>query len=221
MSGLSLPRNRIWWSRAVVASALLAVVAGCGLPGEGSGHVIPADAVPYGLLSPSPEPRLTTSVVGPLVTTPSVFLLDGEDRLVAVPLTVDARGVEAVARQVLTDLEAGPSDAQRAAGLSSPLSPGVELDLRRVDQSTAEVEVALALRDPAADRLPLVVGQIVLSLTSIEGVDEVVLLRDGEPVETPLPGGARTTDPLTAADYATLVGSGQLPAPATPMPSPP
>ncbi len=185
--------------------AVLALCAGCGLPAPGDAREIAPDTVPYELLSPSPQAKPTTTIVGPQTTTPSVFLLDGQDRLVDVPLTVEAGGIESVADQVLADLEDGPSDEQRDAGLSSPLGTGVQLDLVRVDDGTAQVEVAQALRDPAADRLPLVVGQIVLSLTSIDGVDAVVLLRDGEPVETPLPGGARTTDPLRASDYASLV----------------
>jgi hypothetical protein len=183
----------------------LALCAGCGLPDEGTGRAIGAEDVPYELLSPTPEPKQTPTVSGPEVTTPEVYLLDTQDRLVPVPLLVDAGSVGAVARQVLTDLEDGPSAEQREQGLSSPLTAGVELRLERVTGATVEVEVAQALHRPSADQLPLVVGQIVLSLTSIEGLDAVVLLSDGEPVEAPLPGGVRTRTPVTRADYTALL----------------
>jgi hypothetical protein len=196
------------WVAALGATTVsLTLCAGCGLPEEGTGRPIGSLDVPYELLSPSPEPKQTPTVVGPLVITPSVYLVDGEDRLVPRPLMVDAGSTGAIARQVLTDLEDGPSLAQRAAGLSSSLNAGVELRLRQVDGTTAEVEVALALRGPSADQLPLVVGQIVLSLTSIEGLDSVVLLSDGEPVEAPLPSGVRTKAPVTRDDYAALLAS--------------
>ncbi len=185
----------------------VALVAGCGLPEEGTGRPIESGDVPYELLSPTPAPKLTPTLIGPEVTTPEVYLLDDQDRLVPVLLPVDAGTVGAVARQVLTDLEDGPSLAQRQEGLSSPLTAGVELRLRRVTGRTAEVEVAQALRRPSADQLPLVVGQIVLSLTSIEGLDAVVLLSDGEPVDAPLPGGARIKAPVTRTDYAVLLAS--------------
>ncbi len=201
-------------SAAAAVVATIALCAGCGLPAPGGSREIAPGDVPYELLSPSPQAKPTATVDGPRIETASVFLLDAQDRLVDVPLTVEAAGVQSVADQVLADLEDGPTEQQRDTGLSSPLGTGVELDLVRVDGSTAKVEVAQALRDPAADRLPLVVGQIVLSLTSIDGVDAVVLLRDGQPVETPLPGGARTTDPLRASDYASLVTT--VPATASP-----
>jgi hypothetical protein len=163
--------------------------------------------VPYELLSPTPAPKQTQILIGPEITTPEVYLLNDQDRLVPVLLPVDAGTVGAVARQVLTDLEDGPSLAQREEGLSSPLTAGVELRLRRVTGRTAEVEVAQALRWPSADQLPLVVGQIVLSLTSIEGLDAVVLLSEGQRVDAPLPGGARIKAPVTRADYAALLAS--------------
>lgn len=190
---------------AAVAALVLGLAVACGAPRDDDARDIPDEDVPYALLSPAPAPKEVRSAVGPEVTTPSVFLVDREDRLVPVPLVLDVQDVDAVARQVLADLEDGPSEAQREAGLSSALGPGVRLELLDVDGSTARVDVTLVLRDPAADRLPLVVGEIVLSLTSVDGVDAVVLLRDGEPVEMPLPGGARTTEPVTAADYAELV----------------
>lgn len=194
----------------------IALCAGCGLPEDGTGRPIDSSDVPYELLSPTLEQKQTPTLIGPEVTTPEVYLLDDQDRLVPVPLPVDAGTVGAVARQVLADLEDGPSSAQRLEGLSSPLTAGVELSLLRVTGRTAEVEVAQALRRPSADQLPLVVGQIVLSLTSIKGLDEVVLLSDGEPVEAPLPGGVRTKDPVTRADYAVLLASPSTTPPESP-----
>jgi len=198
-------------SLAVVASVAAVLLGACGVPRDVAGRDISSDEVPYRLLSPSAEPDEATDIVGPVVTTPSVYLVDSEDRLVAVPLTLDIGTTEAVAAQVLDDLQDGPSETQREDGLSSALGPGVRLELVEVEGSLARIDVSLVLRVPAADRLPLAVGEIVLSVTSVDGLDAVVLQQDGEPVETPLPGGARTTDPVTAGDYAELIAIGTVP----------
>ena len=56
-----------------------------------------------------------------------------------------------------------------------------------------------------AERLPLAVGQIVLSVTSAPGVDAVRLVTSGQPVDLPLPSGALATRDVTPEDYAALV----------------
>jgi spore germination protein GerM len=55
------------------------------------------------------------------------------------------------------------------------------------------------------DEGPLAVGQIVLTATSVPGVDSVVLTREGKPVEAQQAGGQLTDRPLTAAEYAPLL----------------
>ena len=66
--------------------------------------------------------------------------------------------------------------------------------------------VALVEFDPAtsltADRLPLAMGQLVLTVTSAPGIEAVQVGAAGEAVEVPLPGGALTDRPVTADDYA-------------------
>lgn len=220
--------------RAVLAAALLAgavaVCTACGVPTGGSTRSVDPENVPYALLSPPPsaEPTAPTDstpsipTVPPTATamaSPQLFLLD-DDLLVAVSveLPLQAVGAEAMIRAALDQLSEGPDEDQRSAGLASAL--GSDVDLRLVDliDGTARVDVVLPSRDPAPDRLPLAVGQIVLTVTSVTGVDDVVLVQDGEGIEMPLPGGARTSDPVGAADYQDLLApiSGSL----TPGPVP-
>jgi len=73
----------------------------------------------------------------------------------------------------------------------------------------------------SADRLPLAVGQLVLTALSVQGVDRIRLVRDGQLIGAPLPGGQQTTDPLVAADYASLLAAGtSRPLKASTSPSP-
>ena len=53
----------------------------------------------------------------------------------------------------------------------------------------------------------LAIAQVVMTLTSLPGVDSVQFVRDDETVEVPLPDGTLVRRPLTAADYSSLLAS--------------
>ncbi|HEX5511329.1 MAG TPA: GerMN domain-containing protein [Actinomycetales bacterium] len=192
---------------------------GCALPDPGISRAIEPTAVPYALLSPAPAEQPPPELNGQEKTTPRMYLVNAEDRLVPVPVTLDATGLEAVVRQLLDQLDNGPSESQRQQGLSSALSPQTALQLRQMRGRTADVSITFPGKDPSADRLPFAIGQVVLSLTSVAGVERVQMFRDGAALELALPGGARTSQPVTAQDYASLTEA-QQPAPkADPAPS--
>jgi hypothetical protein len=186
---------------ACVAVALL--VSGCGVP-RGATETVADDEVPYHLLTTpsagpsSPSPAATTD------TRPGVFFVNGDEKLVRRPVAVGSDAESAVTG-VLKALATGPSEGDRAEGLGSALGPDVGLRLLGVADHTARIEIVPSARNPAADRLPLGVGQIVLSVTSVDGVNRVTLEEDGQPLSAPLPGGEQTADPLTANDYVSLL----------------
>lgn len=205
-------RSRRWPGTAlVVLVAVLGV--SCGVPTDGTPRTVPAQDVPYGLLDPPPAPEPSLPAQGPGLTSPRLYLLDADDALVPTDLTVEANGLRSVVRQILDALSDGPSEAQRERGLASALGPEVALTLDGLDGGTARVEVSAPTREPTADRLPLAVGQVVLSLTSVEGVDRVLLVQGGQPTEMALPGGARTSAPVGPAQYRSLVAPDEVPAP--------
>ena len=141
-----------------------------------------------------------------------VPFLDADDFLVAVPYAVDnARTTDRIARDVLDQLSVGPDDDARDAGLRTALPPDVTLELLAIAGTTAQVEVSTPNREPAPDQLPLAVGQVVLTITSLPGIDDVVLLTDGHPVDIPLPGGQLTQPPVSAAAYQDLLRAGPTP----------
>jgi hypothetical protein len=191
----------------VLALLVLLAVAACGVPTDGTTRTLDRDRVPYGLLRTAPPEGPAPSVTGPAVTVPQVYLLDVEDQLVPQRQPVEASGLEPVVQSLLLLLAAGPTEEQRARGLGTALGPGVGLDLTGVVEGTAQIQVTPSSQIPAADRLPLAIGQVVLTATSVDGVDRVVFLQDGVPVEAPLPGGARTSVPVTAADYSSLLAN--------------
>lgn len=191
--------------RVAGAVAVVAVVgAGCGLPDGGTVRTVDDESVPYRLLeSSAPEPSAPSSPGAP-ARSPVVLWKMGE-RLVP-----EASGAgcdepaEDVVERLLAALAAGPSEDARADGRSTALPSDTGLALVALDDATAQVSLE-ADTDLSAELLPLAVGQVVLSVTSVPGVRSVDLVVDGEPVQVPLPEGVLTPGPVTAADYAGLL----------------
>lgn len=191
--------------RSLVVTAVVLAAAGCGAPPPGQIRHVEPSQVPYALLSPAQteEPDQAELSTMLAATTPVYFVVQ-ENRLEAVDEPVQPGSVAEVAEQALELLADGPTEAERESGYASALGRRADLTLDDVRGGTATVEVDLT-GDPAADQLPLVVGQIVLTLASIDGVDRVLLVQDGDPVEMALPGGARTNEPVGADDYRGLL----------------
>ncbi|MEZ0164358.1 GerMN domain-containing protein [Kineococcus sp. LSe6-4] len=197
-----------------VAAAVVGVVAACGVPSDGTVRTVDPTRVPHALSSPAPSPTApspqtpTSAAPGPV----RVFLLDADLHLTGRPLAAEPATAQEAVRAVLSRLRAGPSDDDRAAGLQSALGADVRLGAGALADGVVTVEVGGLSEDQSADRLPLAVGQVVLSLTSVPGLEGVRLQRDGVDREVPLPGGALTERVLTAADYASLLAPpGQAP----------
>lgn len=193
--------NRRMLGVAAVGAAFTAslLTAACGVPRESEAQPVPV--VPYGLLSPSgPAPSASAS---PVVRGPLVWLVRG-DRLV--PAEAPSAGADpaTTAAALLRRLADGPSDQERADGLATAFGPGVALTLTEVIAGHAVVDIRAGDLAPSPSRLPLAVGQLVLTLASVDGIDDVSLTSDGSAIQAPLPGGALTDRPLRAEDYAAL-----------------
>jgi hypothetical protein len=178
----------------------------CGLPDERRTQVVDDASVPYDLLD-ADESSTRPDVQAPRVPphAPVVFWTRADRVLVpaAVDLSCAQTSIDVV-RGLLESLASSPRDSDRDAGLGSAIPPAAQLTLVGIDDRTAEVELdPLAIGD--AERLPLAVGQVVLSVTSAPGVDAVRLFTSGEAVDLPLPGGALATGSATADDYAALL----------------
>lgn len=200
--GRRRPRTALVW----VVVVALSVLAGCGLPSEERTQVVEDASVPYDLLregeatpsGPSEDPAVPREV-------PVVFWLGPDELLVPSAVDVSCDGSpDDVVRDVLAALAGAPSTTQRDSGLASAIPSTARLRLVRVDEGLAEVDLdPVAIGD--AERLPLAVGQVVLSVTSAPGVDAVELVTSGQAVDVPLPGGALATGAVTADDYAVLL----------------
>lgn len=183
----------------------LLLLSACGLPGDGSVRTIDDGSVPYRLLEPGPSTVDTSGDAAAPRAEPQVYWLLDDGRLTPSATTaLCAEPPEEVVGRLVDELVAGPTERARAAGLATAIPPESTLTLVGVADGVARVEF-----DPettiSADRLPVAVGQIVLTVTSAAGVDAVTLISDSAPAQVPLPGGALTDGPVSADDYAELV----------------
>lgn len=190
-------RARAWPS--VLLS--LAVLSGCGVPA--SDQVTPIDpaVVPA---SPTATAHLQPGVdLGG--STPRLFFVVGEDALRAVRPRLPAGSTRQLATLMLQQLQQGPSPAQQQAGLSSAIPPNMELSLTSLIGNVAHVDLTSADPGPGGNAVHLIPAQIVLTLTSLPGIDEVDLSRNGTPLDAALPSGALTGTALNRGEYVGLL----------------
>lgn len=204
-----------------VLVASLTVLGACGLPSSSTPVEVPPAEVPYGLLesaTASPSPTVSPGV---LISAATIYLADTQQQLVAVPVQIPSAPAAPMLQSLLDRLAVGPSERERAGGLVTDLVPGSTIMLRNLSAGTADIELQTTNQDPSPSKLPIAVGQIVLTATSIVGVDRVVFVRDGTVLPVPGPDGSRTLDPLTSASYTSLLAPGQAPVePTIPMAGP-
>jgi spore germination protein GerM len=177
-----------------------ALVAACGVPTQGP--PVSITRVPYDLTKPEPHVVATPTPTG--TGRPYVYLVRDE-LLVPVKASRASSDPSAGVTQVLAQLADGPADQDRSGGLSTALGPDTAFRLVRLQGGVARIDIAPGDQVPSPSRVLLAVAQVVLSVTSVPGVDAVLVSRDGGALELPLPGGALTGAPVTAQDYASLV----------------
>jgi hypothetical protein len=199
---------------AVVAVTVGLFTGGCGVPGSGPVRTVPREEVPYGLLSPraDPFPEDRADAVG--VSPGAYFLRRG--CLLAVGVSRQYTGVRTQVSEALRDLSAGPTSAEQDRGLGTAIPPGLRLSVLRVSGGQVDIELSGESAHPDVAQNALAAGQIVLTVTSVPGIDSARLVHSGQPVGPVLPDGSLATGPVTAADYAYLANC----ASASPSPSP-
>lgn len=194
-------------------------VGGCGVPAGDGPTAIPSSEVPYGLADPSPSPTAPSTAV-PVQTPTQIFLVSPDEVLVGRPRDVEGTSVRARLTDLLAELAAGPSAAEREEQLSTLLTPEARLTLGDLSKGTATIDIGLPTGAPSGGASRRAVAQLVLTATSLGGVDAVRLTIGGDPVDAPLPTGELTSAPLTAADYAVFLTAPETPSAGAPVASP-
>lgn len=185
------------------ALGLCVVLGACGVPTGGAPEAIPPSDLP-GALTTSTPGATTSAAPTSIPGQPLVFLLDTGDVLVprSRPVAGDIRDQ---AEQLLDALAEGPTQAERRQGLTTALSAQARITVGELSGGTATVELSSGTDTATGLQNRRVVAQVVLTVTSLPGIEGVLLTQDGSAVEAPLPTGELTTRPLTAADYSSYL----------------
>lgn len=205
-------------ARRAAAVLLLAALplgaASCGVPTGGAPETIAPADVPFGLASPSPaaSPAATDPTQ---LDEPRVYLVDAAEVLVPRGREVAGGTVRERLTGLLEALAAGPSTTDLGERLTTALPPTVGLAVEDVSAGTATVALTGNAEAASGRESRRAVAQLVLTATSLAGIDQVLLTRDGVPVAAPLPSGELTAEPLVAADYSVFLSAAPLTAPPT------
>lgn len=194
-------------------TAGLAMVSACGVPTGGTPTTIAASDIPYGLAVPSPALTSAPSAAPQLAPSRIFFVGEGDVLMPRPRETTAGSSRREQLEYLLTALAEGPTGAERREQLSTALSPEVRLTVAELSDGAATIDIDGPAEAPSGLASRRAVAQIVLTATSVPGVDAVRLTLEGVPIEAPLPSGQLTSAPLTAAKYASLL------VPATSAPS--
>jgi hypothetical protein len=167
---------------ALLTAALVVVAAALGACGGGDagGPTPTATATTVATSSPAPSP---TSSSAPASTTRlSVYFLRGEKLGVAERRVPQTKGVAAAA---MRELCVGPTEAERAAGLSTAIPNGTALRSVSISNGVALVDLSSAY-DSGGGSLSMTarVAQVVYTLTQFSGIKAVSFALEGEPIST-------------------------------------
>lgn len=206
-----------------MALVVAASAGACGLPTGGQASVVPKEDVPYGLLETPTAPPTVSPSPGVTLVGGTVYLVDGEDRLVPTTVVVAPAQVAPLVQSLLNRLAVGPTERDRAQNLTTDLAPGSTMVLREISDGRATIEIQSAGQEANPQKLPVGIGQIVNTVTSVVGVDSVQFVRDGSPVSVPgPPDSGNTSRPLAAKDYEDLLAPATTTPPRTqPLPATP
>lgn len=191
----------------MIALCLVFALSACGVDSQQNAHVFDASEVPYGLADTTKPATTTVAGLAPFTaTTPTsvafdlYFIRSG----ILVAVTRQATVVLTPA-DLVTTLVAGPTQAEVDAGHRSALS-GPDIVTHTRDTATiVTVDLAKTFNDiPRSDRI-LALGQITLTLTARPGVTLVQYTITDAAIEVPKANGVVTRDPVTRADYASLL----------------
>jgi sporulation and spore germination protein len=178
---------------AVTLTCLLA--AGCGVPADTEPRALDRPTPATGAGEPAPD-RFGSAVE-------RLYLVHDGTLTRVVRQVPAARTPE----QILHDLLAGPTRAELQDGLSSALST-MPIQSMTVAGRRAVVSLGETPDQGARSDEVLAYGQIVCTLTSQSAeVGTVSFTRAGQPLSIPRGDGSLSTDPLTIADYASLLNS--------------
>ncbi|HUG32054.1 MAG TPA: GerMN domain-containing protein [Acidimicrobiia bacterium] len=162
---------------------------------------IPIDAAPVTIdIEAAVSPDDGGPVLGELAAV-SLYLIRDE---ALVPVTRDLPSPP-VPDIVLGSLLEGVTEPEQRANLRTAIPPGTRSNEIAADGPVLRVDLSREFASVGGEEEIFAVAQIVLTATSIEGIDLVAFELDGVPTDVPVASGALSDDPVGAGDYQPLL----------------
>lgn len=106
---------------------------------------------------------------------------------------------------VFDSLLGSVTEPEQRSGLRTAIPRATEiLAIEEVD-ATLQLDLSQEFAAVGGEEEVLAVAQIVMTATSIEGIELVAFQLEGVPTDVPVANGALSDDPVGAGDYASLV----------------
>ncbi len=180
----------------------LAALGGCGLPVDSSPQAIPAAQLPKAL-SETISNNFFISGHPPGAASVDIYLVGPDEQLVATPRYMKP---PLTAQKVLYALEAGPNATESYKGVTSSIPDGAELVADGVSGGVLTVLLDTTFGSLRPGQATFEFGQIVCSVTELQGINGVLFKYDGTAIRPLVGDGAiSSTYVVNRADYSELL----------------
>lgn len=207
----ALHRSRLRGNSSWLIAACLFTIGGCSIRTDQAPRDI--DAVQQDELRQT-NAALPNDAVGAA----RVFFVSSDELGQATRLESVARDVGETPVDVVEALLRGPTIRELDGQLRTALPAGTRLLSSRTVNGVLVLDVSPELTQLTGSQLIAAVGQIILTVGQLSGIDEIKLLVDGNPQQWPTASGELKGGPLTSFDFQELVQSIQPAFPAAPTP---
>lgn len=180
--------------RVLSGSALVMVLAGCGLPPSGRVTTVDPTTVPFRLLQSSPPSSATSRPHGP---TTQVYLV-AHDHLATVPRRVVGQNIPAEAVRSLLN---GATTMETTRGLTSDIPTETRLISLDLKGPVATVDLSEQFGTVGGTDQVLAVAQVVYTLTASTYINAVRFAINGKLIEVPNGSGSLAYTPRSRSDY--------------------
>ncbi|MHB8221151.1 MAG: GerMN domain-containing protein [Acidimicrobiales bacterium] len=191
----------------LIAISTCALLSACGISTGGAPTRIPANQVPFNLLSPQ-APTTTTSTPTSSYTVPFTVYLVASTRqvLVATGRSVAPPGT---LTSVLDALLGGPTALESDRNITTALPSSVRLLFATVNGGVATVDFNRAFGQISGTQQVLAVAQVVYTVTGQLGPNIGVQFDiTGSPTAVPTGSGAQISGPVHLLEYLKLAPAG-------------
>lgn len=186
--------------------AAMGLLAGCGMPTDGSARPIPSSEIPAALFASPPATAAPPTTLQPNHGTPtSIYFFDVS--LVLVPQQRELRAPLTL-QGILNALDDGPTGNEFKLGIQTFIPVGAHLLGIGVKRQTATVGLDSSFSSMDLTQTINAFAQIVYSVTALDGVHSVRFEYGGTAFPAEIGNGQIVYTPVTRHDYAQLTERG-------------